>query len=266
MDTGATSHLMNNSSINLSIVNWRNLNSQIMVGDSSNIPVKGSVTYYLNSSSCSRTLKNIVYAPKIINNLVSVRQFITDSSDSVEFDPFGFSVKDLQTGRILTRCNSVGHLYPIFSAPSSSSSSAFAALSSEVWHNRLGHPGDQVLSFLRSNNLIQCNNNTTLSICHGCQLDKHYRLPFSISTTKTYAPFDIIHTDLYTYPLNSHTSFRYYLLFLENYLHYLWVFPLKRKSDFLPTFVRFHAYVKTQFGISIKSLHCDNDREYDIIW
>ena len=77
----------------------------------------------------------------------------------------------------------------------------------------VGHSRDQVLSFLKNNNFIQCNNTKNLSVCHGCQFGKHCPLPFSVSLTKTYAPFDTIHTDLYTYPLNSHTCFRFFIYF-----------------------------------------------------
>ncbi|XP_037497741.1 uncharacterized mitochondrial protein AtMg00810-like [Jatropha curcas] len=66
---------------------------------------------------------------------------------SVEFDPFGFTVKDN-----LLRCDSTGDLYPItnfaclsmFFAPS-----AFSAISLDQWHNRLGHPGIDVIKSLR---------------------------------------------------------------------------------------------------------------------
>ena len=37
---------------------------------------------------------NVLHAPKIIKNLISVRKFTIDNSVIVEFDPFGFSVKD----------------------------------------------------------------------------------------------------------------------------------------------------------------------------
>ena len=108
--------------------------SHILVSNGSKIPVKGSGTTSFSSHYPNLTLKNILYAPKIIKNLVSVRQFTIDNCVSVEFDPFGFSVKDLKRGTILTRCNSVGNLYPV-SSPSSSSSLSqyvFAALFSEV--------------------------------------------------------------------------------------------------------------------------------------
>nr|GEW34525.1 putative ribonuclease H-like domain-containing protein [Tanacetum cinerariifolium] len=57
---------------------------------------------------------------------------------SVEFDPFGFTVKDFNTGAFLQRCNSTGDLYPVL--PSSSSSSqdvAALAISSDTWHRLL---------------------------------------------------------------------------------------------------------------------------------
>ena len=57
----------------------------------------------------------MLHAPKLIKNLISVRQFTKDNSVSVEFDPCGFSVNDLQTGARLVRCDSTGDLYPLFS-------------------------------------------------------------------------------------------------------------------------------------------------------
>jgi hypothetical protein len=37
-------------------------------------------------------LRDVLVTPRIIKNLVSVRQFTTDNNCSVDFDPFGFSV------------------------------------------------------------------------------------------------------------------------------------------------------------------------------
>jgi hypothetical protein len=56
-------------------------------------------------------LNNVLVAPNIIQNLFSVRQFTTDNSCSMEFDPFGLSMKDLATITLLARCDSFGPLY-----------------------------------------------------------------------------------------------------------------------------------------------------------
>jgi hypothetical protein len=56
-------------------------------------------------------LNNVLVTADIIQNLLSVRYFTTDNLCSVEFDPFGISVKDLSMWNVITRCNSLGHLY-----------------------------------------------------------------------------------------------------------------------------------------------------------
>ena len=77
---------------------------------------------------------------------------------SVEFDPFGFSVKDLATGNIVLRSNSTGDLYPFPSthgaSPTSSAPSTFSVLSTSICHSHLGHPGNTILNSLYSSRLI----------------------------------------------------------------------------------------------------------------
>nr|GFB93310.1 ribonuclease H-like domain-containing protein [Tanacetum cinerariifolium] len=56
-------------------------------------------------------LNNVLITPNIVKNLIFIRQFVRDNSCTVEFDPFGFSVKDFITRRVLLRCDSTGDLY-----------------------------------------------------------------------------------------------------------------------------------------------------------
>ena len=259
LDTGASTHLMNDPGTLPFISNWRNCTSHIMVGDGTLIPVKGYDTSTLPSPHPSLTLRNIQFAPAIVKNLIYVRRFTTDNNVSVEFDHFGFNVKDLRMGTTLTRCNSFGDLYPL-STPSLPPS-ALAAISPTTWHNHLGHPGTAILDFLRVHKCIQCNKESLSHLCHAYQLGKHCRLPFSPSNNATFAPFSIIHTDLWTSPIISPSGYRYYLLCLDDYSHYLWVFPLKSKSHVFSTFLSFLAHIKTQFHSTIKTIQCDNGTE-----
>jgi len=50
---------------------------------------------------------------------------------------------------------------------------------------------------------------------------------------------------------------------LDDYSHYVWTFPLKHKSDVLPTLICFHAFVQTQFGRPILAFQTDNVKEFD---
>jgi hypothetical protein len=52
-------------------------------------------------------------APDIIKSLMFVHQFTADNSCSIEFDPFGLSMKDLLTRWLIIRCNSPRPFYTI---------------------------------------------------------------------------------------------------------------------------------------------------------
>ncbi|GJY10794.1 ribonuclease H-like domain-containing protein [Tanacetum coccineum] len=126
------------------------------------------------------------------NGVNILKQSLRNNKCTIEFDEFGFSVKDYWTRQILLRCDSTGDLYPVTSL---SYPQAFL-VGQQTWHQRLGHPGSEVLRHLVSNNLISCNKTKSTVLCHACQLGKHVRLPFSLSETVVKSPFDIIHSDL----------------------------------------------------------------------
>jgi hypothetical protein len=49
--------------------------------------------------------------------------------------------------------------------------------------------------------------------------------------------------------LSSSVSYmRYYLVTLDDFSHYLWTFPLRRKSDTFPHLSHFFVWVWTQLG------------------
>ncbi|XP_074302380.1 uncharacterized protein LOC141633931 [Silene latifolia] len=205
MDTGGTSHMTAHQGTLSSYVN-SSINNGIIVENGQSIPISGYGQSHIPKPPPPPplVLKNILHAPKLVKNLISVRKFTTDNSVSVEFDPFGFCVKDLRTGTHLMRCNSRGSLYPISAATKIElSPSTFAALAPSFWHARLGHPGEPILSSLKHNKLIDCNSHSITNICQSCSLGKLIRLPFANSITHTYKPFDILHCDLWTSPVPS---------------------------------------------------------------
>jgi hypothetical protein len=104
-------------------------------------------------------LNNILLAPDMVQSLLSVRRFITDNWCSIEFDPFGLSIKDLSTWNLIVRSNSTDPLYmlrlPLSTTPSvgamatlAATPHALAAVTPTTWHRRLGHPGPDTLSSL----------------------------------------------------------------------------------------------------------------------
>ena len=115
---------------------------------------------HLSHWSCFRThliLKNVLVVPHLVKNLISIRRFTIDNLCSIEFDPFGFSVKDLRTKAVIIRCNSHGELYVLPSPATTAYGLLAASTSTELWHHRLGHPGRDATSHLSKKSFIPCN-------------------------------------------------------------------------------------------------------------
>ncbi|GJU27522.1 ribonuclease H-like domain-containing protein [Tanacetum coccineum] len=258
-DTGVSSYL-NNSVNSLSEIFNTCMYPSISVGNGHSIPVNNTGHSILPTPTRSLHLNNVLITPHIVKNLLYVRQFVRDNNFTIEFDAFGFSVKDFLTRRVLLRCDSTRDLYPV-TAPSSIPHAFF--VSQHTWHQRFGHPGGEMLRRLVSSNFISCNEEKPSVLCHACQLGKHVRLPFVSSSTVISSCFDIIHSDVWTLPIPSLSGFKYYVLFLDHYSQFVWVYPLVNKSDVMSKFVLFRNYVRTQFKCEIKSFQYDHGGEFD---
>ena len=153
MDSGASSHLTADQGKITTPLFSSPVNS-IFVGDGKTIPIHGSGNSTHKLQNQTYRLNNILFTPNIIKNLLSVRKFTIDNNTSVEFDPFGFSVKDLKSGVLLSRHNSSGELYHFTSPPIAS---ACHSTTTDQWHNWLSHPSESILDLLHTCFSIHCN-------------------------------------------------------------------------------------------------------------
>jgi hypothetical protein len=187
---------------------------QIIVGDGSFLPITGAGSTHIPSLTRPLHLQQVLVSPCLIANLISVRKFTTNNWVSVEFDPFGLSIKDFQTKTEMLRCNNTGKLYPVFPlAPQA----LMAGSAVQLWHRLLGHTGNTSLSCLVSSKAISYTNNPDNTLCHVCQLRKHVRLPFNKPVSHTSRAFELVHCDLWTSPVPSISVNNYYLVCLDNY-------------------------------------------------
>nr|GEW40943.1 hypothetical protein [Tanacetum cinerariifolium] len=197
LDTGATSHITTSPGTLLPYINL-STSKNIIVGNGNGIPVHGFGNTIIQNPYRPLYLNNVLYAPKLIKNLISVRRISIDNNISLEFDPFGFTVKEFSKGTPLMRCNGSGDLYPLSTTMicHHTSPSTFAALSQDLWHHRLGRPGARILNSLKNKRYIQCNQTSRTSVCQSCVFGKQIKMPFYDSSSSTLLPFDIIHSDL----------------------------------------------------------------------
>ncbi|GJZ55655.1 ribonuclease H-like domain-containing protein [Tanacetum coccineum] len=262
MHTGASSHLADNIGILTSVSNSCTYPS-VYVGNGASIPVTHTGHRLLYNSDKPLQLNHILVTPHIIKNLIFICKFTRGNDVSIEFDAYGFSVKDYQTRRLILRCDSTGDLYSVTQQSSTHSPFALLSFSCTTWHRRLGHPDEDVLRRLESSNFISCNKSNSSTLCHACQFGKQIKLPFYNSETNVAYIFDIVHSDLWTSLIPSESDIKYYTIFLDHFSHFVWVYPLHKKSDLYDHFINFRAYVNKKFSVDIKALQCDHGGEYD---
>jgi hypothetical protein len=181
-DTGATSH-MSSSSGNFPPSILRPDSSSITVGNGARLPVTHQAHTIIPTATSPLHLNDVLISPSLIKNLISVRRLTRDNNVSIEFDPFGFSVKDLPSRAEMLRCESSGDLYPL-RLPHHQALTASATTS--LWHQRLGHPGHPVTSQILQSFDFQCNKADAHS-CSSCRLGKHTRLPFNKSVSSHFS-------------------------------------------------------------------------------
>lgn len=260
LDTGASAHMSSTPGI---LAHPRPLpfSSCITVGNGAKLPVTHTASTHIPTSSTDLHLHNVLVSPPLIKNLISVKKLTRDNNVSIEFDPTGFSIKDLQTQVVKLRCDSPGDLYPL-RLPSPHALSATSSPSVERWHLRLGHPGSASLSKVLGSFDFQCNKSAPHH-CSACNVGKNVRLPLHSSSSQTLFPFQLVHTDVWTSPIYSNSGYKYYVVFLDDFTHYIWTFPVRNKSEVFHTVRSFFVYAHTQFGIPVLALQTDNGKEYD---
>nr|GEY30737.1 ribonuclease H-like domain-containing protein [Tanacetum cinerariifolium] len=100
IDTGASSHL-NNYVTSLSTILNSCMYSTVSVGDGHSIPITNTGHSILSTPLKSLRLNNVLITPYIVKNLIFVRQFVHDNDCTIEFNSFGFFIKDFMTRRVL---------------------------------------------------------------------------------------------------------------------------------------------------------------------
>lgn len=265
-DSGATAHMTFDPSLLQQSTNYAG-SDQVFVGDGKSIPISQIGSTKLSTTTSDLKLNNVLVVPHISKNLLSVSKLTQDNDCSIEFFPWGFCVKDLCTGKMLLTGPLVDNLY-IVPASQASPNNSFMSLLSEkasatVWHQRLGHPSAQVLQHLKTRENLQFLSSFQLNkFCEPCQLGKHHKLPFSVSSRQSSHPLDIVHCDIWgpTSTL-SVSGFNSYIIFLDDYSRYTWFYPLKAKSDAVECFRHFKNMAENILSTKVKYFQSDGALE-----
>lgn len=223
-----------------------NGNETVLDGNRSFIPIThiGSSSFTLGSRQFK--LNNVLYVPSIKKNLISASQFTQDNFVVVTIHLFRQVISNFYYGSLLFQGRCEDHLYPI----GPSCQLAFHAISFSLWYSRLGHSSLGSMSQINK------------AFCKPCALSQSHKLPFNSNTVIAPFPYYLIHSDVWISSTPSNFGFRYYVLFIDDYSRYLWIYPKQARLEVLMHFETLYHMVHNIFNYSINFFQMDSGTEY----
>ena len=266
MDYGATSHITNDLSAIQSSVPY-NGQDKVYIGDGQGMQIHHTGTTVLNTHAAHFCFNNVLHVPAMKHNLLSTYQFLKDNHCQLTLDSDGSKIKDRISGKMLFKGPVHHGFYPFQGTPTASiSPSALVSTkaSLQIWHNRLGHPSSAIFKkTLHNNSLVHSDKKFTSFFCSDCAIGKNHKLPFTTSTSSASVALKLVHCDVWgPAPTSSISGYRYYVLLVDDFTKYNWLFPLKLKSEVYSIFVHFKAHVENLIGNKIKVLRTDSGGEF----
>jgi hypothetical protein len=225
-----------------------------------------TISHVGSISTPNLSVSDVFCIPKLHLNLLSVGQ-LTELGLNLFFSSRGCLVQDSRTGQIVGTARKVGRLFELTSLhfPSSSVLSApviAASASIELWHSRLGHVSLPCIQTLVSRGLLGSVSSSPFD-CMPCQLSKQPALPFNNSESIASTTFNLIHSNvLGPSPVPTVGGSRYFVIFVDDFSSYTWIYLMKNRSEVLTIYRDFAKMVQTQYSKAIKVFRSDNAREY----
>ncbi|GJW28275.1 ribonuclease H-like domain-containing protein [Tanacetum coccineum] len=197
IDLGANQHITNSIKNMTDVIDISELN--ITVGHPNGTVAK--IRHFGNLRLTSNVvLFDVLVILEYTVSLLSVNKMIKDSKLHVGFNEYDCVIKDLKKEIVLGIGSESGGLYLFdvdYKLPKIKSNFSIMCyhVSKSVWHNRLGHPSDQVLKFLKSS--LKISKPEHVKPCEICHFSKQTREPLPLSDHKSESLGDLIHLDFW---------------------------------------------------------------------
>ncbi|KAM1074315.1 hypothetical protein ACFX2B_019087 [Malus domestica] len=243
----------------------------VRVGNGTKISAKATGTYMLNLPSGEvLELKNCLYFPSCIKNLISISKLLRDGH-SVLFDKMSCTL--YLNGRIISHGNMIEGLFHletnsgmhcIASRNTSKPKRAREEVNQEkMWHLKLGHVNLEKIHKMSKDGYIHPLGNDRMGTCECCLKGKMTKSPFTGKGERATKILGLIHTDVCG-PMSttSRGGFSYYITFTDDHSRFGYVYLMKYKSESFERFKEFKNEVEKQTGKQIKTLRSDRGGEY----
>ncbi|KAJ0536451.1 putative RNA-directed DNA polymerase [Helianthus annuus] len=257
VDSGASQHMVNSDKDMFNIVDVSDFDLRVGHPNGTNVKVLKIGNVKLTDGI---VLKDVFYVPGYHVNLISVNRLAKDNGISVVFNENSCVLQDSKSRKVLVTGSQDSGLYFVGKNGNSVNVCFNSFIKSNLWHSRLGHPSDQVLTVLKEVVDVKSIEHGPCDVCHRL---KQVRVPFPISEHKTKSIGELIHLDLWgPYKVTSYEGFKYFLTIVDDFSRTVWCYLLTNKTEVFENLNNFYELLVTQFEKRIKVIRSDNGTEF----
>lgn len=209
-------------------------------------------------------LNDVLCVPSIHKDLISIAKFNKQNHTSIELFPDFFLVKDLSTGAALLRGPNKDYTYE-WSSSLPSSRPLPQAMVSMVPPT----PISSIVGLVNHRTFLQILHSSSVAmpsdptVCTSCHCNKSHRLSFGTSSLVSKGLSDLLYNDVWgPAPYSSIDGFSSYIIFVDHFTKFIWLYPMKCKSDVFYIFTNFKALVENYFKTKIITLDSDESGEF----
>jgi hypothetical protein len=232
LDSGASQHFTPYKSDFISYTKWSE--PKILCTANSITKILGAGTVIINISGKANTkhtirLHEVNYAPGINERLLSLGHF---HNDGLKLEGSAEGLRIHQNGRTLVVCKPRfpgSRLYYIESNDFDETAQVLSTITPvdyTLMHQRFAHPSQKVLKHAVKHTKdfprISFPQNNVEHICKGCAMGKMANRSYPPKTERTTRPFEIVHSDLWSAPIQGYRGNKYVMTFLDDFSSHAW--------------------------------------------
>lgn len=242
----------------------KSYNSRVKIGSGEFLEVKGKGEISVETPAGTKLISEVLYVPDIDQNLLSVGQML-EKQYSLLFKNKTCTIMD-PAGNELMQVKMKDRSFSLRWNKLNAHAFSSSVDESTLWHRRFGHFNFDALKHMYDKCLVQ-NMPVVLSpieVCDVCQFGKQTRIPFPINQSwRAVEKLQLVHSDVCG-PMSSPSlnGSKYFVLFIDDFSRFCWVYFLQQKSEVLRMFQKFKAAAENQCNSKIKILRTDNGTEY----
>lgn len=270
LDSAATSHMTNCRDL---FTAFKQGKDTVTVADGRQLTSQGQGTVRVQFEGEWVQVHQVLYVPGLQGNLLSVGQLAERGIDCL-FGSTGATLR--RDGETLANATREGRNYVLY--PTNGLHEARKTTTSygqkhqdtgsyELWHQRMGHAGEEKIKLL-TQTVTGVTKITTKpqGPCETCALSKSVRNVNRVAAGYVTERLERVHTDFWgPFATPTPSGARYILTVTDDYTRKSWIYLTKARTELYERFREWQIEVERQSGEVLKAIRCDNAQEYQAL-